>query len=187
MLPVRAVWPTSWMKRRAEMSRVFVTVSILPKLEFSRKIFENPHVRCHGNAPSGSRVVPCGRTDVKLLTVTFRNLTSAHKNMRCCLDDLWDVSVSYFRSWETDWTFLSLHRYAVCSRRNSFIHLSVPEYFWKLLWRASAWECWLMPVVLHRLLILSVTHTHFSKQSQSFSVETFRECAAEWEPCVPFS
>jgi len=37
---------------------------ILMILEFSRHIFEKyPHIKFHENSSSGSRVVPCGRTD----------------------------------------------------------------------------------------------------------------------------
>ena len=47
------------------------------KLEFSRQIFEKSHIKFHQNPSSGSRVVPCGRTegqtDMTKLTVAFRN------------------------------------------------------------------------------------------------------------------
>ena len=37
---------------------------ILIKLKFSRQISENrSDIKCHGNTPSGGRVIPCGRTD----------------------------------------------------------------------------------------------------------------------------
>ena len=35
------------------------------KLEFSRKIFEKfSNIKLHKNLSSGSRIVPCGRTDI---------------------------------------------------------------------------------------------------------------------------
>ena len=48
------------------------------KLDFIGKIFEKyPSIKFYENPPSGSRIVPCGRTDgqtdMKKLIVTFRN------------------------------------------------------------------------------------------------------------------
>ena len=58
---------------------------ILIKFEFSRQIFEK--VKFYQNQFSGSRVVPCGRTDgqtdrqtdMTKLIVTFRNIANAPK------------------------------------------------------------------------------------------------------------
>jgi hypothetical protein len=55
------------------------------KLEFFRQIFENPSdIKFHENPFSGSRVVPCERTDRRTdmtkLTVAFRNFVNALKN-----------------------------------------------------------------------------------------------------------
>jgi hypothetical protein len=51
------------------------------KLEFSRHIFEkSSKSKFHQNPYSGSRVVPCGRTDVVKLIVAFRNVANAPKN-----------------------------------------------------------------------------------------------------------
>ena len=53
---------------------------ILMKFEISRQISEKKvlNVKFHQNLSSGSRVVPCGQTDMKL-TVTFRNSANAPK------------------------------------------------------------------------------------------------------------
>jgi hypothetical protein len=54
------------------------------KLKFSRQIFKiGPSIKFHENHSSGSRDVPCGRTDKQAktkLTVTFSNFTNAHNN-----------------------------------------------------------------------------------------------------------
>jgi hypothetical protein len=51
---------------------------ILIKLEFSRhtSIFKNTNIKFHEDPTSGSRV-PCGRTDITNLIVTFRNFAKA--------------------------------------------------------------------------------------------------------------
>jgi hypothetical protein len=52
------------------------------KLEFFRQIFEkSSNLKLHQNPPSGSRVVPCGHTDMTKLVVTFRNFANAPKNV----------------------------------------------------------------------------------------------------------
>jgi len=54
---------------------------ILKKLEFSLHIFEkSPNIQFHENPSSGSRVVLCGRTDMKL-KVAFRNFANAPKKV----------------------------------------------------------------------------------------------------------
>jgi len=51
------------------------------KLEFSRQIFEIAlNIKFLENPRSGSRVVPCGRTDMTKLTVALRNFANAPKN-----------------------------------------------------------------------------------------------------------
>ena len=53
---------------------------ILIKFEFSRQIFEKvSNIKFHQNLSSGSREVPCGRTDMSKLTVAFRNFSNAPK------------------------------------------------------------------------------------------------------------
>ena len=48
------------------------------KLEYHRKIFEkSSNIKFHENPSSGSRVVPCGRTDITKLIVDFRNFANA--------------------------------------------------------------------------------------------------------------
>jgi len=50
------------------------------KLEFYRQIFEKrSNNRFHENLSSGSRPVPCGRTDMSKLTVAILNFTKALK------------------------------------------------------------------------------------------------------------
>jgi len=62
---------------------------ILMKLEFSRQVFEKySKTKLYENPSSGSRVVPCGRTDGQLdkqrgmtnLIFAFRNFANAPKN-----------------------------------------------------------------------------------------------------------
>ena len=54
---------------------------ILMKLEFSRQIFEQiSKCKISLSPPSGSPVVPCEQTDMKLL-VAFRNFATAPKNV----------------------------------------------------------------------------------------------------------
>jgi hypothetical protein len=53
---------------------------ILMKLECSPKILEKfSNLKFHENPSSCSRVVPCGRTDMKELIVAFRNFANAPK------------------------------------------------------------------------------------------------------------
>ena len=48
-------------------------------LEFSQQIFERSlNIKFYQNPSSGSRVVPCGQTDIKLI-VAFRNFANAPK------------------------------------------------------------------------------------------------------------
>ena len=48
------------------------------KLEFSGQIFEqSSNIKFHQNPPIGSRVVPCGQTDMTKLIVAFRNFANA--------------------------------------------------------------------------------------------------------------
>jgi hypothetical protein len=53
------------------------------------------NIKFHQNPSSGSRVVPCGRTDMKLI-VAFRNFVKASKNLSC----LWTRhNVSRYTIW----------------------------------------------------------------------------------------
>jgi len=53
---------------------------MLMDLEYSRQIFEkDSNIKFHENPSSGSRVVPCGQTDIMKLTVAFRNFANASK------------------------------------------------------------------------------------------------------------
>jgi hypothetical protein len=54
---------------------------ILIKLEYSRQIFEKrPNIIFHENPFNGSRAVPCGQINVKLI-VALRNFANAPKNV----------------------------------------------------------------------------------------------------------
>jgi len=56
---------------------------IIMKLEFSRQIFEkHSNFKFHKNPSIGSRVVPCGRTDMTKLIVVYRNFANAPKPKR---------------------------------------------------------------------------------------------------------
>ena len=53
-------------------------------VEFSRQTVEKSvNIKLHQNPSSGSRVVPCGRTDVTKLIVIFRNFVSAPNKLLC--------------------------------------------------------------------------------------------------------
>jgi hypothetical protein len=53
------------------------------KVVFSRQIFEKvSNIKFHQNSFSGSRVIPCGRTDITKLIVVFRNFVNAPRNGR---------------------------------------------------------------------------------------------------------
>jgi hypothetical protein len=50
-------------------------------LNFLRQLFgKSLNIKFQENTSSGSRVVPCGRTDMTKLIVAFRNSTNAPKN-----------------------------------------------------------------------------------------------------------
>jgi hypothetical protein len=68
------------------------------KFEFSRQIFEKvSNVKFHQNLSSGSRVVPCGQTDMKLITA-FRNFANFPKNvLEAALKELEKGSKLLFR------------------------------------------------------------------------------------------
>ena len=56
------------------------------KLEFSQQIFEkSSNIKFHENPSSGSRVVPCGRTDRQAdftkIIIVIRNFANALKNL----------------------------------------------------------------------------------------------------------
>jgi hypothetical protein len=52
------------------------------KVEFSRQISEKVlNIKFHQNSPTGSRVVPCGQTDITKLTVAFRNFANAPQGL----------------------------------------------------------------------------------------------------------
>jgi hypothetical protein len=55
---------------------------ILMKLEFSRQFFEKYlNIKLHEN-PSGSRLVPCGPTDITKLILAYRSFANSRKNGR---------------------------------------------------------------------------------------------------------
>jgi len=61
------------------------TCQILIKLEFSRPVFEQyTNIKFHENPSSGSRIVPCGRTDMMKLIIAFRSLANAPKEAQIC-------------------------------------------------------------------------------------------------------
>ena len=62
------------------MYSVHYSCPILMKLEFSWHIFEKySSAKFREISSSGSRVVPCGRTDMTELIVTIRNFANARK------------------------------------------------------------------------------------------------------------
>jgi hypothetical protein len=53
------------------------------KLEFSRQIYEeSSNITCYQNPFTGSRVVPCGQTDMAKLRVAFLNFPDEPTNGR---------------------------------------------------------------------------------------------------------
>ena len=68
------------------------------KLEYSRQIKKkSSNIKFHQNPSSGSRVVPCGRTDMTKLRVAFRNFSNAPKNVQKCIG-LQREAAHWFRS-----------------------------------------------------------------------------------------
>ena len=52
------------------------------KLEFSRQIFgKSSNIKFNQNASSGSRLIPCGQTDMTKLIVAFRNFANAPESV----------------------------------------------------------------------------------------------------------
>jgi hypothetical protein len=69
------------------MLSVCYSYNILMKLTFSRKIFETYlNIKYYENPSSGSRVAPCGRTDMTKLIVAFHNYANAAKYSAFCPD-----------------------------------------------------------------------------------------------------
>jgi hypothetical protein len=65
------------------MQRTRYSCRIIMKPEFSQQIFEKTsNYKFHQNLSIGSRVVPCGQTDMTKLIVVFRNFANAPKT--CC-------------------------------------------------------------------------------------------------------
>jgi hypothetical protein len=59
-------------------TRMTFVLGIFKKLKRSRRFFENSSdIKFNQNPSSGSRVVPCGRTDMTKLIVAFRNFANA--------------------------------------------------------------------------------------------------------------
>jgi hypothetical protein len=55
-----------------------ILVYVLIRLEFSRHIFEKyRNIKLRENLSIGSRIVPCGQTDMMSLIVAFRNFANA--------------------------------------------------------------------------------------------------------------
>ena len=80
------------------------------KLEFSRQIVEkNSNIKFNKNLSRGSRVVPCGQTDMTMLIVTFRNFVNAPKTYSFCphsvsMCSVW-LSKQRDSSLSSDWCF----------------------------------------------------------------------------------
>jgi hypothetical protein len=66
-------------KRAQNFNKIIHHFQILIIFEFSRHIFEKYSNSILKNSSSGSRVFPCGQTDVKKLTVDSRNFSNAPK------------------------------------------------------------------------------------------------------------
>jgi hypothetical protein len=74
---------------------------IFKKLEFSRKIFEKySNVTFHKNLSGGSRVLPCGRTDMSKRMVAFRNFANAPKNGLYSERKIWSSYIQGAYDWE---------------------------------------------------------------------------------------
>jgi len=67
------------------MSSTRYSWPILAKLEFFQQIFEkSSNIKFNENPSSGSRVVPCGRTDMTKLVFAFRSFSKAPVNELSC-------------------------------------------------------------------------------------------------------
>jgi len=63
------------------MQSIRYSCQILLNLEVSRHIFEKYSIiKFHKNPSSGSRIVPCGQTDMMKLRVVLRNFANAATN-----------------------------------------------------------------------------------------------------------
>jgi hypothetical protein len=89
---------------------------------------KSPNIKFHENPTSGSRVVPCGRTDrwthgqTKLIVV-FRNFANAPKNAYICTL-FTRASNSFLRDWKRDQTVLEEYCWAITWRRKGHIAAS---------------------------------------------------------------
>jgi len=83
------------------MQSTLVSSLILMALEYSHQSFEkSPNIKFHENPPSGSRVVPCGQTDIRTdmtkLIVAFRNFVNATKMLPLLINLLYNPSHALF-------------------------------------------------------------------------------------------
>ena len=67
------------------MSCIRYSFRLLMKIEFSRQIFDkSSNIKCRQNPSSGSRIIPCGRTDGRAdmtkVIVAFRNFANAPRS-----------------------------------------------------------------------------------------------------------
>jgi hypothetical protein len=83
------VWSISHSKKNwAKRASVFMSGTLLFLADinktwiFSTDFRKYPNIRLHKNPPSGSRVVPHGRTEITKLIVAFRNSANAPTKMR---------------------------------------------------------------------------------------------------------
>jgi hypothetical protein len=76
-------------------TRYYCQISI--KFEFPRHTFEKfSHIKFHENSSNGSRVVPCGQTDMTKLIVIYRNFGNA-PNMKVWISgNIFFESVIYY-------------------------------------------------------------------------------------------
>jgi len=77
---VRRIQPDIIITVRISVSFMYRTGycgQIVMELEYARQIFEKySDMKFHENPSSGSRVVPCGQTDMVKLILVFRNFTN---------------------------------------------------------------------------------------------------------------
>jgi len=74
--------PATSVRYRLRLSGTGYFCHVLMKTEFFKADFGKirKNIKFHGSRYSGSRVVPCGRTDMTTLTDAFRNYAKAPRN-----------------------------------------------------------------------------------------------------------
>jgi hypothetical protein len=140
----------------------FNSCHISVKLEFSRQIFEKySNVEFHENLSSGSRVVPCGQTDMTKLIVAFCDFAKRSPK----------IPLSAHRAFVFLWTS---EQTAIISLNNIdwLVYITETE---SVYCAVRAWSFQQITVIIFKVLIQS---TYFSHVSLRFVCWHFRKIIA---------